>query len=308
MNRTFQTAVVLLLSCAVPAAAQDDSAQTSAVTGVGSAELEKTAGRMHVVVPLTAQGKDIQEAAETMQEKLAAARLLLSGLGAEEKTVRSGPLKLDSGQTDTHREMIMHLSGSLRPHRSEADPAEQMNEMVMVRQLVTADWPLKGEGIELLAMVHSLKKKISETTFDDNSETIAKLSPEEQELLEEAQMFGESDDEDPDQPNIFFTATITEAEREELMKKAFQKARQAAERLAAASGTKLGKLVLLRDGNAAQNEWASYAYMEQYGQTSVAALQDFRAQDQDPDLQKTGTEHTGLTFRFSVTVGYEIAE
>jgi hypothetical protein len=73
------------------------------------------------------------------------------------------------------------------------------------------------------------------------------LSAEEQELVEEAEMFGESGEENSDEPVIAFVATITLQERAVLMKKAIADARHAAEMIAEASGTQLGKLVQIRE-------------------------------------------------------------
>jgi hypothetical protein len=73
------------------------------------------------------------------------------------------------------------------------------------------------------------------------------LSAEEQELVEEAEMFGESGEENFDEPVIAFVATITQQERAVLMKKAIADARHAAEMIAEASGTQLGKLVQIRE-------------------------------------------------------------
>ncbi len=302
------TAALLLSPCCFAQYAMMEG--NAPIVGTGTVHLQKPSSKLRTFIPLTAKGKGIAEAAAAIQEKVKATRLQLNALGAEKDSIIVGKLGIDDATSDMHRQMAQQMGrlGSFGGAVS-TEQSDGVASMIVVRQQITADWPLTGDGTDLLVAAHKLRQSILETPFNDDGDADEELSAEELELMEEAQMFSESGEADPNQPAIMFIAMITSEERATLMKKAFAKGRIQAESLADASGTKLGKLISVRQlPTESDGGWSNYEMMERYGRAQFAAIQAQLRNSKDADLMAYGEKPTDLTFSVSVSVGFELIE
>jgi hypothetical protein len=232
----------------------------------------------------------------------------LATLGTEKGSIKVGALRINTATSDMHRQMQQRMRGGFSIEASTEEQPDGMSEMVMVQQHIIADWPLPGDEIELLVTSHKLRQEIKEAGFNSSDDEESALSAEEQELVEEAEMFGESGEENSDEPVIAFVATITQQERAVLMKKAIADARHAAEMIAEASGTQLGKLVQIRESGDESTGMDEYELMEQFGrQNASTILAAMQSRDQ-ATLTTIGTEPTELSFSVSMTIGFDIGD
>ncbi len=124
--------------------------------------------------------------------------------------------------------------------------------------MLTAQWPLAADDSpeKRLLTVERLREKIKTGDLAGVKDA-EKLSPEEQELLEEASgdenqpqfdspFAGQNEESSPaGQPQFFFVARLPAAERDKAMADAFRKGKLRAEQLARAAGMSLGPLVEL---------------------------------------------------------------
>ena len=133
--------------------------------------------------------------------------------------------------------------------------------------MLTAEWPLaaKSDDERMLA-AQAIEEKINAADLSGSKEA-QKLSPEEEELAEEAsRMASERYDQSapqPDQVQFVFVARLSDEDRRKGMADAFVRAKTNAAELAAAAGVKLGPLVALSGHSGGQsgvgeNEYGGY--------------------------------------------------
>lgn len=274
------------------------------VSGTGSAEIRKPADRLRAVIPLSGRGENVRKAAAALKDREDAAKIQLLTLGAKKDSIRLGELSIDNGVSDTHQRMLLQLRGAL-PNRSGGE-ADDMKQMIVVRRYLSAEWPLKGDGVELLARAEEVRRQVLGTEFNDAADE-EELSEEEQELMEEARMFGESDQEDPNKPAVFFVASVSDDEQKKIAADAFRKAKEAADVLAAAAGRKLGRLLSVAESHDAEGDWNQYEMQRQFGEVQYRMMyEDAAARDEQRTIRSITP--MSLTFDYAVTVGYEFEE
>ena len=268
---------------------------------------------MRVILPLSVQGPNVREAAKALTEKADSVGQQLVVMGAANESVRIAPLRIDEATSATHQQMLSRMRGrvgGLSGGAIEADEPPELSELVSVRTSLTADFRLDhADAVELLATTYELQQTIREAKL--NGDVVAELSPEQQELLEEASMYGRSGEEDPNEPVFLYPGTISRDERAALMKEAFAKATAAAAELAAAAGVRLGSLGSVREGAGAETDWDSDDAMsgKEFSRARYQAVQRTRAQlAQAEQTTATGTSPIVLTFSVSVTARFEIGK
>ncbi len=157
----------------------------------------------------------------------------------------------------------------------------------------------------MLAAAWELQEAIrgAKLSGDDAS---AELSPEEQEMLEEAQMFNNSGNEqNSTEPVFIFLGQVTKEERAALMKEAFAKAVAEAGEMAESTGSKLGPLGSVR--TAGNNlEGFTPDYNRPNYQLLAGKTQELAAAGNT--LQMIGDSPTELTYTVSVSAGFYKAE
>ena len=115
----------------------------------------------------------------------------------------------------------------------------QVPQTVTVTGSLTAEWPLEAKSQEqLLLLAQGIEEKIKAADLSGSQE-VQKLSPEEEELAEEAkQAMGRYGEQPPPlgQPTFLFVAVLSKQDRQKAMAEAFKKAAAEAADLAKAAG------------------------------------------------------------------------
>ncbi|MEZ6059323.1 MAG: SIMPL domain-containing protein [Planctomycetaceae bacterium] len=320
MKPTTLLIAILGLFCGAPVATAQYSfsASSEPFVGTGTATLKQKPERMRVIIPLSAQAQTVREAATALREKADSAGQQLVVMGAASDSLNTGRLKIDESASDTHRKMLMQMRGMMGssfggpPEATETteDSEQEMAAMVSVTTSLTADFMLQGDDdVDLLAKSFELQQAIKDAKL--NGEAGSGLSPEEQELLEEAAMFGQSGEENPDQPVFMFVGSIGRDARSKLMKEAFQKASASAAELAEATGAKLGRMASVRESSDMEPDWDSFSSGRGYGYSSslYQTLQQAKATlDEEEGMTAIGSNPTELVFSVTLTAGFGIEE
>ncbi len=279
------------------------------ITGSGKATLKAMPERMRLSINLSSRGDDIDKALTALQDRIDASKIQLKTLGAIEDSIQSTSPKIDTQKSAQHEQMRSQLMESLgRAGRS--DDQAGVNTMVMLSSSLSAEWDLSGlSNKELLVKTFKLQKQVRDAKLAGD-DTGAELSAEEQELLEEAQMFGRysSRMEEEGGPEFFFYSKIKKVDYENALKSAVASSRKQAEKLAAAAGLKLGPLEGLRMEEDFEYgfEYAGYGYG---GRSNLQGLSKFQEQQADRDVPlAVGIEAGELTLTIEVSAGFGVEE
>jgi hypothetical protein len=188
-----------------------------------------------------------------------------------------------------------------------AKKPKKVADPVLVSAQLTAEWKLDAKNPdELLLSVHALQEKIKGADLAGMKDA-DKLSPEQEELLEEAgdpDMMGYSSNNQPKpgEPVFMFVGRISDAERDKALAEAFQKAKVQAGRLAKAAGADLGSL---RSITAHSTPSGGYDEYGNYNRHAYQALQMARSQSGGDDDASNDSEALGVEpgpVKISVTV------
>ncbi len=316
--------MLLLVSCsfASSAAAQEFPGGATSVpepfAGSGTAQIKRLADRMVTWIPLQASGSDVRAATTALQQKIAAAKVQLKELGAQEESLKAGEIALTNNASDVRERMMRIQQGLMRGRNQspQVDESESETAVVTVTTSLRADWALIAtDGPELLAAASELQAAVRNAKLtEDSSEQ--QLPPEQQELFEEARMFADSGEADTSREPVFvFLAKVTPQERAALLKQAFQRAEAEARELAEATGTTLGSIGTVRQsspsGTSAMGSrygTSYYPLLSQYGsseqsQAFITELLQELSQS-GPVMHMIGAAPGELTYAVSVTAGF----
>jgi uncharacterized protein YggE len=282
------------------------------ITGTGTAQIERLPEVMRMRVIVTAKGSTLEEALAALKDKTEAAKSQLATLGADKGGVKLDEPQIAVENSDRRRQMEMMMAQRLRGGKRSAKK-DETKQPVAVSSTLTAEWPLQAKsGEELLVAATALQEKVKAADLAGAKEA-SKLTPEEQEALEEMEAQGfdpyGGEEAKPGEPMFLFVASIAEADREKAEAEAFQKAKQHATRLAKAAGAGLGKLTSLAgdsqpgvDESDYANPYAGYAQPAAY-----RMLQMMRSGDQpDAESEALGATPAKVTYRVTMTASFEL--
>ncbi len=281
------------------------------IAGTGVAQIERLPEVMRMRVVVTAKGSTLAEALAALKDKTEAAQSQLATLGALQGSVKLDEPQIAVENNDRRRQMEMMMAQRLRGGKRSAKK-EETKQPVAVSSTLTAEWAMKAKtGEELLVAATALQEKIKAADLAGAKEA-SKLTPEEQEALEEMESQGFSsygeEEAKPGEPVFLFVTPIAEADREKAEAEAFQKARQHAARLAKAAGAGLGKLMSLAGDSQPGVDESDYP--NPYGGYNVAAyrmLQTMRTGGQpDSAPEALGATPAKVTYRVTMTASFEL--
>ena len=256
------TVVVGMMLCLVALArAQEEGV----VTGSGQVTLTKQPNLVRAEIQVLAKGEDLKQALAQLEQERSSARQKLVSLGAKEDSIEFAAARIGAAAKQTAAQQMMAMMRGGRTPKPAAEDGQ-----VQVSSLLRVEWPLQAvDEQEALIKGSELREQIKQS-FARTSE---ELTPEEQELLEEMQ---EDDDfsgmpmAKPGEPAIVFVHRLGDDEYQKATADAFAKARAAAQRLAAAAGSKLGAVRSLNssfesvdDGN--EDNYAMQFYLRAMG-------------------------------------------
>lgn len=306
-------ATLALLIAASPAVAQPQASLNAVpVAGQGSASMSVAPETMRVLILLKAEGKSVEAAASAMEETLEAARLELTALGATKDSFKTDDLKVDTELGDKYsrlRSEMMSYGGGFGGRGRPKMPEPKVSDVVRVKQYLAADWPLEKSGVPLLAQSVDLGRKLKEIDFGGSSSN-SDLSPEEAEMLEEAGMFMDEEEEDSG-PKIFYIASITREQKNELQEEALQMAKSNAEEMARLVDKQIGDVLMIQSSDSDASPYNQIAMSEYgyggYGRGETPPQQLIVPQSRQK-LFKVSDKPAAQQFQIGLRVGYEFSK
>ncbi len=283
------------------------------VSGHGTVVVKKppTMARMHLA--LSGKGKTIEDALADLKAKRAKAVAFLEELGADKKSIEPGTPTVSREDAQRRRELERMIRQKMRGGKG-GKPVK-LPETVTVVAVLTAAWPLKAADPEAaFVTVHKLQQQIKAAKLAGGKEE-GKLSPEEEELAEEAgsdmeAMFSRYGEEqtDPNAPVFDYVATIPDAERDKAMAEAFRKAKADAARLAQAAGAQLGALAGVSGAatNGSTGDGGPYGDYRS-GPLRELLMRSMSSMEQETKAQEaTGSDPGHVSFVFAVTANFAL--
>ena len=223
-----------------------EGAGQAAISANGVATVRRNPTRLRLYMQLAAKGKTLEEALSKLKELREAATVQLETLNADKKSIVFGNPSPANAVSARRRQIEAMVVQQWRSRGKKAPKGSQIAQTVALAATLTAEWPLKAESNEkLLVIARNIEEKIKAADLSGAKEA-EKLSPEEQELEEEAaQAMNQSGEEQmqPGQPQFVFVAVLAKEDREKALKEAFAMAKMHAAELAKAAGVGLGPLV-----------------------------------------------------------------
>ena len=216
--------------------------QTISATGTATVKRKPTVLRMYL--ELAAKGSNLDEALKKMKDRRESARAQLETLKADKDAITFGDPSLSSAASPRQRQIEVMLMARMQS-RGKKPAKTSIASSVTVRAMLTAQWSLEAETPEqMLVLAQSLQEKVKAADLAGIKDA-EKLSPEEEELADEAsQMMDQSGEQrtPAGQPYFMFIARLSQADREKLLGEAFAKAKTQAADLAKAADVELGPL------------------------------------------------------------------
>lgn len=286
------------------------------VSGNGAVSISRQPERMRVQVALQGKGSTLKEALAAVKARGDAARKQLTALGADQDSIKIDNPKISGPQNDNQQQqMRMQMMMMQRMQQGGVKPPVKKDEAepVIVSALLKAELKLDAKNPDdLLLATHALQEKIKAADLGGTKDA-EKLSPEEEEVLEEQQAemmnFGNNNEARPGEPVFLFVSRISEADRDKALAEAFQKAKGEARRLAKAAGIELGSLKALHavnSGGAQQLGNYNYNYNSRaYRMVQMAQQMQNPDGDEENELEALGVEAGPLKFTVTVTAAFD---
>ena len=271
------------------------------ISATGKAKLTAAPAEfLRMEMSIEAQGKDFKAALEALADKKKKAKIRLEKLAADESSIKFGEAQSSGGDSATQMQQMAERYGD--------DP--RMEKMLKMKPPVklsvdlTVDWPLTGEGDELLMACDELKAKITAADIGLVKEKL-KLTPQQEELAAEMEemmeqtnhYYGGEEEVTPGTPAFQYLRVITPEQHDKLLGDAYGDAKTQAERIAKATGLTLGELKSLSVGGVDNSENYGYGY-QQTDESSTT--------DESGTIFQAGTSPTSIAYEVKVRLVFEL--
>lgn len=310
--------IVFLCTCGKSAFSQVGGSglyggEKGTVSGTGIVTIEKKPQVMRMQIDILSKAGSLKEALTGLKDQIAAARAQLAVLGADKKTIKISPPQISSTKSERQQQIEMMLSQRMQSRgKGNAKKKKATTGPITVSAQLTAEWKLQTQNTEeLLLAVHPLQNKIKEADLAGLN-AASKLTPEEQELMEEMEeassSYYSSDREaKPGEPVFSFASPISKEEEDKAMAEAFKIAKSQAARLAKAANSQLGKLSSISsDSASASDEDSEYRYNSAY---YVAAQRMRSARNSgDSQIEAISVLPKKVKYRVTVFADFELKE
>jgi uncharacterized protein YggE len=286
-------------------------ATKEALTSVGVVALRRPPSMIRMNVELLAKGKTLQDALTNLKDRREVVTAQLQKLKAVKDSISTTTPTTSNVQSAERRQIEMLLARKMSASGKKLPKGLNAPEAFNVTQMLTAEWTLDAKTLEdALIAAQSLKDKIKATNIFAPKDT-EKLSPEEQEIMDELNemMSNRGEMEAPQgQPSYVYVARITPDERDKALAEAFAKAKSQAEILAKAAGITLGSLTGLSAAGGSNTSFAAEEMESYSGRYSsynnslrrIQSIQAIEKQDERKYESFAGDPDT-LIFTFQVT-------
>lgn len=300
----------LLLSCvafllaSVTLQAQTPSVPT--VTGTGIVEIKRQPEILRTQIEVMTRGKTLKEAMEKLKTRREEVKAAFVQMGAKKEKITYGEIvnadELSGRQDDINR-MVHNRNKVLgkQPEKTES-PA-------ILAVMIRVEFALPTSSAEdFLIAAHELQEKVKKADLGGLKER-GKLSPEEQEVMEEG--FGPPRGRDGPargEPVFMYISKISEEELSKSLTGAFAKAKRDAERLARAAGVELGGLHRLTNSTMGSGDDDPYAYARRgYNFNGMQMSRPFDEVDDD-GAEAVGLQPGKVSLRVSVMAEFTLKQ
>ena len=286
-----------------------DEEERGVVSGTGAASITRPPDTMRLQIGVMGRGATLKDALTALKDRVSKAKTQLTALGAEKDSIKISEPHITELQNDRSRQMQMMMMRS-RMRGGKANSKTSTPIPVLVSSMLTAEWKLTAKlPDELLLAVHPIQEKIKAADLAGSKEA-EKLTPEQEELLEEAaQEYGYdgSDESKPGQPVFLFVSRVADAERDQALADAYDKARKQASRLASAAGAQLGRLKSLNSHESSANDSDEYGgggFNFSYRQMQM--LNRRQANSEKDENEAFAVQPGPVKFLVTVTASFEV--
>jgi uncharacterized protein YggE len=174
-----------------------------------------------------------------------------------------------------------------------SSPAKPRTQLFVAATTLKADWPLQGaDADEIVAMAEAIRQRAMAVDLAGSKMTHDPLSPEEQELTEEAEMrfsgpLGPGASTVPpagakSQPAFVYVAVLSDKQRKTMLADAYASTKNNATELAEAAGMKLGALANLQ-GSFSNSCLPGRNFGLEYASSPLASYDERETVAADPD-------------------------
>ncbi|MGA2798929.1 MAG: SIMPL domain-containing protein [Thermoguttaceae bacterium] len=284
--------------------------QTISATGTVSVKRKPTVLRMYL--ELVAKGSSLDEALKKMKDRRESARAQLETLKADKDAITFGDPSLSGAASPRQRQIEIMLMARMQSRGKKAAKTPSAAP-VTVSVLLTAQWSLEAETPEqMLLLAQSLQEKIKAADLAGIKDA-EKLSPEEEELADEAsQMIDQSGEQrtPAGQPYFMFIARLSQADREKLLGEAFAKAKTQAADLAKAADVELGPLTGISGQCGGQRNLGEEEYNPYNNSSSIRRmLAQQTAEDADETrCEAMSNDPAAVSFSGSVQANFRLGK
>jgi hypothetical protein len=263
-------------------------------------------------VAILGKGATLKDAMSSLKTRIDAAKTQVTALGAEKTSITVDSARIFEQQNDRQRQMEMMMAQRLRGGKK--NTKSKVAPPVMVSAMLTASWKLQAKDAEeLLLTIHPLQEKIKSADLG-GAKDAEKLTPEQEELLEEAEasgynMYDQGNEPKPGEPTFLFVSRVSEKDREQALGDAFKKAKANAALLAKSAEGALGRLKSIQDNSYGGYDQDDYAMNYNYNSAAYRMLQMARSQQarKDDGLEAIGVEPAKVKYAVNVIATFEIA-
>ncbi|MGQ0635969.1 MAG: SIMPL domain-containing protein [Planctomycetaceae bacterium] len=286
------------------------------VSGTGSVSLIRAPEKMRLQITIMGRGATLKDALSALQDRVSKAQTQLATLGAEKETIKVGDSRISElpNERNQQRQLQIMMMQRMKQRGGKGATKAPAAAPVLVTAQLTADWKLSSKTAEeLLLAVHPIQEKIKAADLAGSKEA-EKLSPEQEEMLEEAEQsfgFNSGDEQKPGEPAFMFVNRVSEAEREKALADAFEKAKAKATRLARAAGARLGALRSLSTSDTGGAGFEDYSMNAVYGSYASRAMQMLRQQQgatpaNDDEMEAVGVEPGMVRYNVTITASFTL--
>ncbi|MEN6451703.1 MAG: SIMPL domain-containing protein [Thermoguttaceae bacterium] len=284
-----------------------------ALTASGTATVQQRPTRMRMYVQLFGKGKNLEDALAKLKERREAAVLQLESLKADKKSIIfDGPTK-SAAQSAQKRQIEAMVLEQMRS-RGQKAKGLKVPQTVTVTASLTAEWPLEVKSQEeLLVLSQAIEDKVKKADLSGSQE-VEKLSPEEEELAEEAKQAMGRYNEQPQpvgQPTFVFVAVLSKQDRQKATAEAFKNAAAEAAELSKAANVELGRLTgVIRHCGGQRSFGGVEEYNPYYRNSMPAEFRRLAGQTEDADTQTEAFSGTPgpLVFTIKVAATYAVGK
>ncbi len=282
-----------------------------ALSAGGTSAVQQKPTRLRMYIQLFGKAKTLEEALAKLKERREAAELQLESLKADKQSVTFDGPTVSSAQAAQKRQIEAMVIEQMRS-RGKKPKGLQVPQTVTVTGTLSAEWPLEATSQEqLLLATQKIEEKIKAADLSGSQE-LQKLSPEEEELAEEAKQAMGRYGEQPQplgQATFLYVAVLSKQDRQKAMAEAFKKATAEAAELAKAAGIELGPMIGLAGGCSPQRNFSDDEGGYYPGRSPYAELRRLAEQGgetQEKQYEAIGSNPGPLSFNCFVTVTFAL--